>query len=121
MPNNKKKGGYNYIKEHLNDKINSILFNKGRINTLFDLHKKKNNSARNNSQNKNKLDIKENMKNINIKKVESNKTTKRCATSNSNDKKFENLQDKMSKLYERAKTLLLNYDHFIENNINSFG
>jgi hypothetical protein len=116
VPNNKKSGGYNFIKDNLNDKINNILFNKGKNNNLFDLHKK-NNSARNNNQNKNKLNIKENIKNMNIKKVDSNKATKRYANSNSKDKNFQNLQDKMSNLYERAKKLLLNYDHFIENNI----
>lgn len=115
VPNNKKSGGSNFIKDNLNDKINSIIFNKGKKN-LFDLHKK-NNSARNNNQNKNKLIIKENIKNINIKQIDSNKATKRHANSNSKDKNFQNLQDKMSNLYERAKKLLLNYDHFIENNI----
>ena len=120
VPNNKNiKNEECIIKKGIfNDKIKNIALRKGKSNNLFELNMKNISlSARGNNQNKNALNLKGNIKNIIIKKVESKKSTSKFLNYNNSEKEFKCLQEKMENIYQRAKNLLTNYDTFIEYNI----
>ena len=100
------------------DKIKNIALKKGKSKNLFELKIKNITlNSKNNNQNKNPLNLKGNIKNIIIKKVESKKSTSKCLNCNNNENEFKDLQEKMENIYQRAKNLLSNYDTFIESNI----
>ena len=116
--NNKNFEEKNIVNDNINDKIKNIDLKKGNSNNLFEISKKNNClSARNNNQNKNKLNRKDNIKNIIIKKVESNTNLNKNKKIEYQNDDLMILQNKMENIYQRAKKLLMNYDKYIENNI----
>ena len=115
IPNNKTKNeNNNIIKDNFNCNLKNITLKKGisfKFNKNSSLSKKDN-------QDEKKVFIKNNIKNIIIKKIESNKNVPISLYTSNNDKDFNDLKYKMENIYQRANNLLLNYDNFIENYFN---
>ena len=115
IPNNKNKNEINNNENNFNCNLKNITFKKGNS---FKIKKNNSLSKKDNKQDEKKVFIKNNIKNIIIKKIESNKNIPKSLNSNNNDKEFNDLKYKIENIYQRAKNLLFNYNNFIENYFN---